>query len=206
MDFPLIMPDRHRLATSIEAPRKYNLGGVRQSFQVEAEYIDLDRAAPEEIADLCMDSDAAKKASAVCLYAHKHGADCKPPEEAVYIIAPPSRDACKVGIAKNPAKRLASLQTSHWEDLELCGLFWCLHEGNALALEQASHKAAKSINLHARGEWFRTSPEMMALVVATAAKGLRTRVADSMMWMRQREAIRWQLRWLESNQEPSWAA
>jgi hypothetical protein len=43
----------------------------------------------------------------------------------VYIIAPEGTWPVKIGIAVNAAKRLSSLQTSHWKPLQIMKVWWC---------------------------------------------------------------------------------
>lgn len=202
MDFPIILPDRHPLASGVEVWRPYNCAQVRLEMPVEAEYIDFAKAQVEDAAALCMDAETAKQASALCAMASRAGAGPPPSENAVYVVAPKSREACKIGMAKNPAARLSGIQTGSWQEMELCGIFWCIY-GNAEILERAAINAAKAAGFHLKGEWFDASPEFLAIVIAASAKGLDTKVADSNMWMRQREAIRRQRKELEfTNHSP----
>lgn len=193
VDFPIVLPNRHELASASRVERPYrSLGHGKETMPVLAEHFDLDKAKAEDMAALCMDSDLAIKAAEICAAAHKTGADSPPTEKAVYIIDAPDKGAAKIGIAKRPLARLATLQSSCFTTLELRGLFWCV-DGQSEKLEFQALRAARQAGLGLRGEWFEASPELLGLVVATVAATLKLKVADSAMWLRQREAIRRQV-------------
>jgi hypothetical protein len=70
----------------------------------------------------------------------------------VYVIAPDTGFPCKVGVAENVRKRLAALQTAHWEELHIYHTFEVASRGDAFRLERLTHKRLKEH--HIRGEWF----------------------------------------------------
>ena len=196
---PLILDNRHPLASAVEVNRPWHLGMTAQTMPVAAEYIDLTRADPMEAADLCSDRAEMAKAMAVCSAACRDVAN--PTEGVVYIATPKSGEVSKVGKAVNPASRLNSLQTGHWEELDFHALFWCV-KGGVEALERATLHALEGAGMRIRGEWFNCAPEFAAMAVAVAAKELGFKVADSTMWLRQREAIRQQRSTLELRTRP----
>jgi hypothetical protein len=69
--------------------------------------------------------------------------------QSVYIIAPRRAGPVKIGIARDPARRLATFQTAHWGRLYL---FSNIRTGNARMLETAVHRRLKPLRL--KGEWF----------------------------------------------------
>jgi hypothetical protein len=79
----------------------------------------------------------------------------------IYIIAPDSGFPCKIGVAMDTAKRLAALQTSHWEKLYLYERFPILNKGRSYKIERIIHRRLKEHSI--RGEWFN-------LLVSDAAK------------------------------------
>lgn len=77
----------------------------------------------------------------------------------IYIVTTDSRYPCKIGISQNPAKRLASLQTSHWRLLQISEYRWCGNEKEAKQVEQAVHERLKEQEKLLHGEWFDIRPE-----------------------------------------------
>src|SRR5690348_7786681 len=61
----------------------------------------------------------------------------------------------KIGIANDPLKRLAELQTSHHAPLKLLGV-----SPGTLIVERKIHKQLDAHRL--QGEWFRPDPEVLA--------------------------------------------
>lgn len=196
MELPTILPNRHPLASAIRLKRRYSQSSLVDEMPVEVEFIDFDRATVGDAVALCMDGEESRRASAVCALSHKRGADCPPQDNAVYVVASRGGEAAKIGMAVNPASRLCNLQSGHWAELELCGLFWCIG-GDAAILERAALRAASAMGLSLRGEWFDAAPDLLGLIVASAAKGAGIRISDSAMWIRQREAIRRQILFLK---------
>jgi hypothetical protein len=200
MGMPFSLPNRHPLATASEVARPYVPSRFLQSdMPVLAEHFDLAKARPEEIAALCMDEAPIKAALGVSALAHNATADSKPRDVAVYVIGPDNGEVAKVGFAKRPENRLNGLQTGSWLPLSIHALFWCV-DGEAKALEYEAHDAAKGAGIKRRGEWFTASPELMSLVIATVAHAKGYKVADSAMWLRQREAVRQQVRFLNQGE------
>ena len=72
--------------------------------------------------------------------------------QSVYIIAPRRRGPVKIGIARDPQRRLATFQTAHWGRLKL---FANIRTRDARALETAAHRHLKPLRLN--GEWFDVS-------------------------------------------------
>ena len=61
--------------------------------------------------------------------------------------------AVKIGVAKNPAARLAELQTGNPKELELALTFGPMSEKQAYQLESRFHSKFRKYRI--RGEWFR---------------------------------------------------
>lgn len=75
----------------------------------------------------------------------------------VYFIQAEESQRIKIGFSENPIQRLASLSTSSSESLALLASFPA-----TMADERELHK--KFAHLRIRGEWFSTSPEIMAYI------------------------------------------
>ena len=72
----------------------------------------------------------------------------------IYVVAPIDGWPCKVGISTNPMKRVSSLQTACWKQLEVA---WCGFLGTvkqAADLERRAHQALTNQSLWLHGEWF----------------------------------------------------
>lgn len=76
-------------------------------------------------------------------------------QQHVYFIQSGDAGAIKIGIARNPEKRLRGLQTSHHEKLHIR----VVTSGGA-AQEQAYHARFAEHRLH--GEWFEQHPDILA--------------------------------------------
>jgi hypothetical protein len=172
---------------------------LQEEMPVLAECFDTEKAKPEDIARLCMDAKMAAKAAAVAELSHGINAASKPRDVAVYVIA--SSDTAKVGYAKRPKKRLDSIQVGCWAPLEIVGLFWCINGADAKDLEYYTHAQAKALGLGIRGEWFDASTDLLGLIIATVAHTKNIKVADSAMWLRQREAVRRQVYFYQNGWE-----
>lgn len=72
----------------------------------------------------------------------------------VYVIALAKCGPCKIGISTSPNKRLASLQTAHYETLEIHSL-WASDKLNPRQVERRVHTILRYARL--RGEWFSVS-------------------------------------------------
>tara|TARA_R110002051_G_scaffold214662_1_gene279462 strand:+ start:1146 stop:1442 length:297 start_codon:yes stop_codon:yes gene_type:complete len=62
------------------------------------------------------------------------------------------RNPVKIGVAKNPERRLAVLQTGNPEVLKLLVVIKCNNRAEAYAIENHLHTSLKKRNI--RGEWF----------------------------------------------------
>lgn len=69
----------------------------------------------------------------------------------LYLIS--DGDSTKIGISKNPRKRLAQLQTGHPKKLSLIQEYDVPHY-----YEKRLHKQLWMFRLRGNGEWFRLSP------------------------------------------------
>ena len=80
-------------------------------------------------------------------------ADCS-----VYVIGFDANKApSKVGMARDPVGRMASLQTAHFQKLTLAGSWTCPNRGIARALEVSFHQTQAESRL--AGEWFDLAPD-----------------------------------------------
>jgi hypothetical protein len=184
-----ISPNSAQFASLVPVTRKIDFGGLDQEATVNAEYFDRKKCSPEDIAELCCREGDIIKASSARLM-------CDPPapESAIYLIGPRDRSVCKIGVAMNPAKRLAELQVGCWEELHTYALFWFI-EGRAYGVEKLSHRIADKMGKRLRGEWVDMDPGGAAYIVGSVIHStMRVKVADSMMWLRQRMALM-ALRW-----------
>lgn len=89
----------------------------------------------------------------------------KLPYCSVYIIAPIDGWPCKIGISTNPMKRVNTLQTSVWKQLEVkwCGYLTTVHD--ARKLESRSHRVLSDLAKWLHGEWFDLRPDRAADLV-----------------------------------------
>lgn len=79
----------------------------------------------------------------------------------IYIIGSSETPAvCKIGLAKDPAKRLSQLQTGHPMPLKIWHTFHCQSREMALHREQKAHKLFSQHRMS--GEWFGVSPDDVA--------------------------------------------
>jgi hypothetical protein len=184
---PAFLEHPSPFAATTKMARKFDCHGYPQECEFDVEHIDLATAQVEDIIQLCMAPEPLK----LCLELRDlagihwdHG-----PEKAVYVIGRPDADTCKIGVAKNPKKRFDQLQTGSPHKLKIHALFWVL-DGWAERVESAALKTAKAMGIRLSGEWIDGTPEMAALLIASAIKAGHVKVADSAMMIRQREAIR----------------
>lgn len=70
----------------------------------------------------------------------------------VYLITPEGKWPVKIGISDDAAKRLNSLQTSHWHQMRIASYWICSDRASARKLEAKAHDALKNRRL--MGEWF----------------------------------------------------
>lgn len=92
----------------------------------------------------------------------------------------------KVGIAVDPPKRLASLQTAHFQRLKLAGGWATPDRECARALEEAFHHTQRKARLS--GEWFDLSPKQCMIllkigygVMLNVAAGLEPEEVDTIL-------------------------
>lgn len=86
----------------------------------------------------------------------------------VYVIQPEGHAACKIGVAELLQGRLAELQCGAWAKLR-CMAAIAVVDGNAIKLEQATHRLLKRRGHHLIGEWFDISYETAAQAVVAVA-------------------------------------
>lgn len=85
------------------------------------------------------------------------------PLTAVYVIGDETDGPCKVGISRNPWKRLAQLKTGHHRRLRLYGVYWMATRQTALAAEAAVKAVYAAQRL--AGEWYSKPTLEMAVFV-----------------------------------------
>jgi hypothetical protein len=85
----------------------------------------------------------------------------------IYIVAAEGRWPIKIGIAVAAAKRLSSLQTSHWKPLQIVSVWWCEDSAKARRVEKKAH--ALLVEARLSGEWFDRTIEQAADVINFAA-------------------------------------
>ena len=103
----------------------------------------------------------------------------------IYAIRCGENGPIKFGYAKDPRKRLLQLQTSHHEILQLLA---CEQSMDDEAAEQIVH--AKCAPYRIRGEWFRPSERVMAVVesMKTGDAAAKIILAQAKEAMEQRRA------------------
>lgn len=100
------------------------------------------------------------------------------PDCSVYVIGFDANKApSKVGIASDPAQRMAALQTGHFRKLILGGSWACPDRETARALEAAFHHTQSKSRLI--GEWFAVSP-VVAMTILTIGLGTMLNVTFGM--------------------------
>lgn len=90
----------------------------------------------------------------------------------VYVITCGSDSPCKVGVARDPSRRLATLQTGQPGKLSVRFLLWTPTSGVASKIERRVHKDLKRGGLHVTGEWFKARPDRAADSILSAAAEL----------------------------------
>jgi len=81
-------------------------------------------------------------------------------EYKIYVIRA-ERDACKIGIAKNPMTRLKQMQTGNHRKLSLEVFYNIGSQKQTRCLEEKIHKRLKIIGIHISGEWFQYKPVLI---------------------------------------------
>ena len=86
----------------------------------------------------------------------------------IYVMSTPGK--VKVGKARDPKRRLASLQTGNPEEIRLIRLYQCPNEEAASQLERVCHEQISKY--HYRGEWFKEAclPEVDKFLAAQKYK------------------------------------
>jgi hypothetical protein len=188
-----LSPDTNPLAKFTKL-RRHSVceGGITAGHLIDVEHFDLDKAEPEDMARQCANADDMWK-SMVVRKAIPDAVYIQIKEAAIYVIGTADRKMSKVGVAVNPAMRIKALQCGCPVDLKIHALFWIV-EGEPVTYEKTIHKVAAEMGYNVKREWIETSPSEAALLVATLLHKLDAKVADSAMWVRQREMIRMYLR------------
>jgi hypothetical protein len=91
---------------------------------------------------------------------------------ALYVISCAGGAPRKIGIARDPARRLRTLQTGHPDKLTIEYLLWTPGSGIASRIERAVHKAFKLAGAHRSGEWFNVTAYAASETVRRGAEKL----------------------------------
>ena len=89
---------------------------------------------------------------------------------AVYVIGLADMDICKVGFSVNPAKRITTLQTALWGEVQCHALLWA-PSTVAHGIEHKALKAAREHNVRLKGEWVMLPPSEAVGLVLSAMVG-----------------------------------
>jgi len=88
----------------------------------------------------------------------------------IYIIEDKNRGASKVGVSKNPIKRLCTCQTHNPGVLQLVFTSKLLQASVAFKLESYIHGLLKCHGLHLHGEWFKTTKKLIGITADVASQ------------------------------------
>ena len=80
----------------------------------------------------------------------------------LYFISTTRKNVVKIGIAKNPNKRLKTFQTANYEKLIILRVIQVPTRNLAFELEKALHQKFKKY--HIRGEWFKLTPTIINFI------------------------------------------
>lgn len=94
-------------------------------------------------------------------------------DTAVYVIGTAFPNCVKIGRARCPVKRLATLQTGNPEPLFIHRVFWFLTPVEALRVEIAAHEYAAQEHDRLEGEWFECIPYQAHKHIVSAADEFR---------------------------------
>lgn len=90
----------------------------------------------------------------------------------VYLIAADRAGPVKIGVSQSAEKRLAALQTAHWQRLHVFDYAWVKHARMARNVEQEAHAWLRDNGKGILGEWFETSVEQAYEALEWAAAAL----------------------------------
>jgi hypothetical protein len=182
--FDSISPNSSLFASTVVVERSIRVDGLAHDARVHAEYFDPKKCEPEDIAESCVrlgEIAAAAKARHLC--------SPPAPEITIYLAGPKAGGPTKIGVAQNPIRRLEMLQVGCWTELMFYGLFWFI-EGSAFGVEALAHRIASKMGKRMYGEWVDMDPGGAAYVVASVIHSMQqVKVADSSMWLRQRQEL-----------------
>lgn len=77
----------------------------------------------------------------------------------VYVITTITGNPVKIGIAENPPKRFAGLQSGNWIELVRVEHWWMAGKPLSERVEKLAMKKLTDAGKHIRGEWFNCTPE-----------------------------------------------
>lgn len=186
MTFQATSSETHVLATTttLRRHRQHSTGGTTP-VDIRVEHFDLAKVDAQTMARMCGDPEGLRKAMMVRRKIPNE-IMILTKEAAIYIAK--SQDFTKVGISNNPLRRLKALQTANPRGLTLAALFWIV-DGEPTTFEKAVHARAKRDGIKMIGEWLDCDPPTAARLTAETLIGMAAKVADSAMWVRQREAL-----------------
>ena len=88
----------------------------------------------------------------------------------IYVISPQDGWPCKIGISTNPIKRINTLQTACWKQLEVKWCAWAPTVQKAHDLELRSHRTLTDMAKWLHGEWFDLRPDKAIDLVSFEAE------------------------------------
>jgi len=113
-------------------------------------------------------------------------------ESCVYVIGADNSPVRKIGHSHRIDTRISNLKREKMPDilepgseLKLRSVFW-MTKGHASMLENMCLRVAREHGLIEEREWLRATTFQAAVLIATCAKELDLKIADSAMWMRNR--------------------
>lgn len=91
---------------------------------------------------------------------------------AVYVMTFGEGASRKIGFARDPAARMARLQTGLPDKLRAEYLLWTPALGVASLIERRVQQALKRVGAHEYGEWFRVAPSVASQTIRAGAEKL----------------------------------
>lgn len=168
---------------TIIATEVVSYDGREVSF--EALRVDKRKCTAENLALDCARANLNRKASEVSNRLFKAWPDY---DAAVYVIAPSSGLASKVGFSSNPIKRLESLQGGSHEQMHITHLFWMPRRA-AKGVEGLTLRVLGRLGVRLKGEWCSYSPNEAATAIAAVAVQGDFAVATSWMYLANYERV-----------------
>lgn len=106
----------------------------------------------------------------------------------VYVISADNLSATKIGVSRNPAQRIVSLQTSSPYKLDPHYLFW-MPLAQCYGIESLSHRIASQLGVALNGEWVKGRAEVAGMIVASVITETNVQVCSSGMHIENTNAM-----------------